>query len=416
MSLPNYTQAVIKKCSIDNIDISLHVRQLYVTSSILTPYIVAKLSIVDVTMLQDALYEPGLPVSIVYSGGDSSIVREYNLVTMGSMGGTKDVNNRAGKTDIIAISRCYFDMQNEHTSHHQNIPTSEVFRKLHKELVPGSNIDITKTRGLISDIEPFHLRGIKLGRALNLVRNRMTDEKYKSGSYVYYADQNADYHCVPVEQLFDKASGPRYSQRVAGISFIKEQDTLAFNIISMKRGSTSGGNGSDDASSYQSVQRQRGGQAKEGWDWASGVYTTPSAKSYKLSTVKTPGTPGENIMTTPGADAAGTVNHNFMSDSNQRKNSDFESDIASKNIMRALMMQGSTIINVPLEGGLQSYVGKGCYLDIPADIGSGEKNKSLYGGQHLVIAQGEYIFQDQNGMMGVAALQTSSGGKQGSLT
>jgi hypothetical protein len=416
MSLPNYTQAVIKKCSIDNVDISLHVRQLYVSSSIFTPYITAKLSIVDVSMIQDALYEPGLPVSIAYTGGDSSIVREYNLVTMANMGGAKEVNNRAGKTEIIAISRCYFDMQNEHSSYHQNIPTSEVFRKLHNELVPGSNINITKTRGLIADIEPFHLRGIRLGRAINLVRNRMTDEKYKSSAYLYYADQNSDYHCVPAEQLFDTASGPRYTQKVAGISFLKEQDTLAYNIISMKRGSTPSGSGSDDATTYKNLQRQRGGATNEGWDWASGTYTAPSSKSYKLSSTKTPGSPGDNIMTSRGADAAaGTVNHNFMIDSNQKSSADFESDVANKNIISALMMQGSTLINVPLEGGLQSYVGKGCQLDIPSDIGDGDRNKSLYGGQHLVIAQGEYIFQDNNGTMGIAAIQASSGGKQGSL-
>jgi hypothetical protein len=307
-------------------------------------------------------------------------------------------------------------MQNEHSSFHQNVPTSEVFKKLHNELVPGSNIDITKTRGLIADTEPFHLRGIRLGRAINMVRNRMTDEKYKSGAYVYYADQNADYHCVPIEQLFDKAAGPRYSQRVAGISFLKEQDTIAYNIISMKRGSTNSGYGSDDATVYQSVQRQRGGGVNEGWDWASGSYTAPSSKSYKLSGVKTPGSPGDDVMTAQGsAAAAGKVNHNFMIDSNQKSSADFESDVANKNIVKSLFMQGSTLINVPLEGGLQSYVGKGCYLDIPADAGDGDKNTSLYGGQHLVIAQGEYIFQNQNGMMGIAAIQTSSGGKQGSL-
>jgi hypothetical protein len=243
----------------------------------------------------------------------------------------------------------------------------------------------------------------------------MTDEKYKSGAYVYYADQNSDYHCVPVEQLFDKASGPRYTQKVAGISFLQEQDTLAYNIISMKRGSTNSGSGSDNASAYQSVQRQRGGGVNEGWDWSSGTYTAPSSKSYKLSSIKTPGSPGDDVMTTPGPDAAGTVNHNFMIDSNQKSSADFESDIANKNMISALLMQGSTLINVPLEGGLESYVGKGCLLDIPSDIGQNDRNKSLYGGQHLVIAQGEYIFQDQNGTMGIAAIQTSSGGKQGSL-
>lgn len=413
MTYPSYTQAYFKKCSIDNIDISLHVRQMYVSSSILTPYITVKLTVADTSMLQDALYNPGVPVSIVYTAGDSNILRELDLVTMGNMGGTKDVNMRAGKTDIIAISKCYFDMQNEHTSYHQNIPASEVFRKLHKELVPGSDIDITKSRGLIGDREPFHLRGMKLGKALNFVRSRMTDEKYKSGAYVYYIDQNMAYHCVPIEQLFDRAvMGPRFTQRVAGISFLKEQDTLASNIISMRRGSTSSEYGADNATNYQQVQTQRGGNAKEGFDLATMSYYAPTKKDYSFDNIKTPGKPQ---WSGDKSSAPGTVNHNFFYDSNQKSIQDFEADIANKNLIKALIMQGSTLINVPLEGGLKSYVGRGCYLDIPADVGEGERNSSLHGGNHLVVAQGEYIFQDNNGLIGVAAIQTSSGGRQGSL-
>ncbi len=363
------------------------------------------------SQIQDALYEPGVSVSISYSAGDSSIVREYELVTLGNMGATKAENNRVGKTEITAISKCYFDLQFEHNSFHQNVPTSEVFKKLHKELVPGTEVSVTKTRGLIGDREPFHLRGIKLGRAINIVRNRMTDEKYKSGAYVYYVDQGLNYHCKPILELFETARGPRFFQRVAGHSFLREQDEFAFNIFSMKQG-TSGENGADNAANYQAVLRQRGGAVNEGWDWASGVYTTPSAKSYDTSTVATP---GKTAWRGPVSDAAGTVNHKFNYDSNQKTSEDFEVDMANRNLIKSLIMQGSTLVNVPLEGGLQSYVGKGVYLDIPVNAGDGEESRSLNAGQHLVIAQGEYIFQDKKGFNGVAAIQTASGGKQGSL-
>jgi len=412
MTAATYTQAYFKKCSINNIDISLHIRKLYVSCSILTPYIVAEITIVDATSLQDSLYEPGSDVVIVYGAGDSPIVREYNLVTMGNMGGTKSENNRSGTTKIVAVSKCYFDMQNEHSSYHQNIPASEVFKKLHKELVPGSDVNVTKTRGLIGDIEPFHLRGIKLGRALNMVRNRMTDEKYKSGAYVYYIDQNESYHCVPIQQLFETAAGPRFTQRVQGLSFLKEQQTLAYNIVSMRRGSTDSFYGSDNATDYQSALRQRGGNVNEGWDWASGTYTMPSSKDYDPQSLSTP---GKSVWRGGSSTAPGTVNHRFGYDSNQKMNVDYEADIANRNLIKSMIMQGSTLVNVPLEGGMNSYVGGGCYLDILSDIGEFDRNSSLYGGQHLVIAQGEYIFQDGNGLLGIAALQTASGGKQGSL-
>jgi hypothetical protein len=396
---------------INRIDVTLHVRQIYVSASILTPYIIARLTIADMTQIQDALYEPGVPVSLSYSAGDSTIVREFDLVTLGNMGSAKTPNNRVGKSEIIAVSRHYFDLQSEHNSFHQNIPASEVFRKLHKELVPGTDVTVTKTKGLIGDREPFHLRGMKLGKAINTVRNRMTDEKYKSASYVYYVDQENKFYCKPIMELFDTARGPKFYQRVAGHSFLKEQDQLAFNIFSMKQGST-GKDGADNASNYQSALRQRGGGVKEGWDWATGVYTPPSSKDYDPSTLATP---GKTAWQGGVSDAAGTVNHKFNYDSNQKTSEDFELDAANRNLVKALMMQGSTLINVPLEGGMQSYVGKGCYLNIPSNAGDGGSTPSLNAGQHLVIAQGEYIFQDTKGFSGVAAIQTSSGGKQGSL-
>jgi hypothetical protein len=377
----------------------------------MTPYILAKLTIADMTQIQDALYEPGVPVSIVYSAGDSTILREFSLVTLGNMGATKAENNRVGKTEISAISKCYFDLQLEHNSFHQNLPASEVFRKLHKELVPGTNVNVTKTRGLIGDREPFHLRGIKLGRAINTVRSRMTDEKYKSGAYVYYVDQNMNYNCKPIIELFETARGPKFHQRVAGHSFLREQDELAFNIFSMKQG-TAGDSGADNAANYQSALRQRGGGVNEGWDWASATYKPPASKDYDTASIATPGKTAwrGDISSSPG-----TVNHKFNYDSNQKLSEDFEVDIANKNLIKSLVMQGSTLINVPLEGGLQSYVGKGVYLDIPVNAGDSDGMTSLTGGQHLVIAQGEYIFQDKKGFNGVAAIQTSSGGKQGSL-
>lgn len=411
MTLPLYYQAFINKCMINNVDVTSHVRQLYVSASILTPYIIARLTIADMTQLQDALYEPGVPVSIVYGAGDSTIIREFDLVTMGNMGAVKAENNRVGKTEIIAISKSYFDLQLEHNSFHQNVPASEVFKKLHKELVPGTDVSVTKTRGLIGDREPFHLRGMKLGRAINTVRNRMTDEKYKSGAYVYYVDQAMNYHCKPVIELFETARGPRYYQRVAGHSFLKEQDQLAFNIFAMKQG-TPGENGADNAANYQSVLKQRGGGTGEGWDWASATYSPPKPKDYDTASVATP---GKSVWQGPVSDAPGTVNHKFNYDSNQKLSEDFEVDIANRNLIRSIIMQGSTLVNVPLEGGLQSYVGKGVYLDIPVNVGDGDGMTSLTAGQHMVIAQGEYIIQDKKGMSGVAAIQTSSGGKQGSL-
>jgi hypothetical protein len=400
---------------INSVDISQSVRELYVGFSLSTPYIVATIKIIDGSMIQDALYKSGVPVSIVYTAGNGSVIREYELVTMGNMGGVKNENNRTGYTVISAISEQYFSLQNEHVSFHQNVTASEVMKRIHKEYDPhNSDLTVTKTKGLIASTDAFHLRGMKLGKAFNIVRSRMTDEKYKSGSYVYYLDQENKYYCVPVEQLFDKATGPTFSQRVAGLSFIREQSSLAHSIISSKKGSIESGYGTDNAAAYQSVTRQRGGVVGKGFDWSSATYSPPSSQDYDLAARASKGKTKWNAPS--DSTAASLVSHKFNFDNNQKSNEDFESDVANRNVVKALMMQGAMLINVPLEGGLKSKVGGGCYLDMPSDIGTGQTKTSSHAGQHLIIAQGEYIRNTTDGLMGVAAIQTVSGGQQGDYT
>jgi hypothetical protein len=60
-------------------------------------------------------------------------------------------------------------------------------------------------------------------------------------------------------------------------------------------------------------------------------------------------------------------------------------------------------------------VGTGCALDIPAEVGTGGAAKSSAGGNHLIVAMGEYIMMGDQGIQGIVSLQTASGGKQGSM-
>jgi hypothetical protein len=329
------------------------------------------------------------------------------------MGATKIESGRVGLTTISAISLSYFNMQNEHTSFHSNVPTSEAMKKLHKEMDSKSDLNVDKTKGLIGSVEPFHLRGIKLGRGLNIIRSRMTDEKYKSGAFVYYQDQLGEYYCSSVEKLFDGSGGPTFHQRMPGMSFLQEQDSMAYNIIALKKGDADAGYGTDNALNHQSPTRQRGGTPNTGFDWASMSYVRPTAADYDLTARAAAGK--TTWRGDKGHDAASMVNHKFDFDKNQKSGEDYEGDRNNKNAIAAIIMQGSTLINVPLEGGLKSVVGKIVNLELPAETGDGPAKKSTSGGKHLVIAQGEYLNVGDSGMMGTAAIQTSSGGLQGSV-
>jgi hypothetical protein len=124
---------------------------------------------------------------------------------------------------------------------------------------------------------------------------------------------------------------------------------------------------------------------------------------------------GKTVWKGERGQAPSMVTHKFDFDSNQKSGEDYEGDRNNKNVINALIMQGSTLINVPLEGGLKSIVGKVINLELPSETGDGPAKKSTHGGKHLVIAQGEYLNVGDSGMMGTAAIQTSSGGQQGSV-
>lgn len=416
-SVGTYSKAIVRKAMVNGVDMSQNIRQLYVGSSVLSPYMVTKLLIMDGSRIQDALYESGVPISLVYSSGDASIVREIELVSMANLGGMKIESNRMGGAELVGISQSYFNMQNEHSSAHQNIPACEALKKLHKEVDSRASLNVTKCKGMIADQEPFHLRSVKLGQGVNNIRGRMTDEKYKSGAYTYFMDQNGEYHAKPLEQLADEAGqgGPMFTQYTAGKSFIDDQRRMAFNVFSMQKGGTQSDYGTDNAAKWQSVTKQRGGDkppTEAGFNWSSLQYKKTTEKDHDPSSRKTQ---GDTKWAGEKPKAAQMVNHNFFYDQNQKKKPDFEGDIANQNVMSKISMQGSVLANVPMEGGLECTVGKGCNLDLPAEVGEGPAAKSSSGGSQLIVAQGEYIFLGDQGMQGIVSIQTSSGGRQGSV-
>lgn len=409
MALENYAKASLRKCSLNGVDIIPSVRSIYFATSILTPFQMVRVIVNDGSKIQDSLYESGIPVDIVYSTGNGSFIRELKLMTLANKQGNKYDNSRVSVFEMLCVSRSYFNLQTEHTGFYQNISASEVLKKLHKEIDPNSSINIAKTKGLIGDREPFHLRGIKVGRGINIVRNRMTSEKYKSGCFVYYMDQLGDYYSYPLEQLFDEADGPAFSHSIVTKDVLKNQQFLAHNIFSLQKGSSSGDQATDNALSYQASLVQRGGDPGTGFNWSTMNYVKPDAKY-----TPEPKTPGKTTWAGPLGKKASTVIHKFNYDQNQKAQEDFEGSQANQNLLKSLSLQNSILFNVPMEGGIKCLVGKGCYLDLTADVGDVKYKKSTFGKKHLIVAQGEYIFFEKRSLQAIVSIQTASGGKQGS--
>ena len=407
MSINLYNNAQIRKLQINGIDQTQNIRELYTGTSILTPYQMCNLSLVDASLIQDALYQSGIPIKIVYTAGDNSIVREYEFLSVARYKGNKINANRGGWIQIAGVTKSFFNLDNEHSSYHQNITASEALKKLHKEVDPSKDLNVTKTKGMIADIEPFHLRAIKLGRGVDIIRNRMTDDKYRSGAYTYFQDQNGDYWSKPLEQMFDEIDGPTFTHNVKGTSFINDQRYMAKNIFSLKKGSTNA-YGPDNVANYDNARFQRGGKNDTGLDMSNYGY---KSDSYEEQDLNRTGVPGKNQLSN---DIVSNQFNPVSWDPNQKSQKDIEVDVANKNVMAMIALQGSLTFNVPLEGALECLVGKGCYIDMPAEVGDYQYKKSADGEKHLVIAQGEYLkFSKNEQMRAFASMLTASGGRQG---
>jgi hypothetical protein len=415
-SVGEYTKGSIRKFMVNGIDLGQSVRQIYVGASVMTPFVYVSAVVTDASRIQDALYEPGVPLEIVYtSGSGKTIIEPQNLVTLGNRAGFKLGGNRAGGSEIVFVSKSYFALQQEHTSYHQNVTADKVLQKLHKELDASASLTVTKTKGMIADQEPLHINRVRLGQGINLVRSRMTDEKYKSGAYTYYQDLEGNYFAMPIEEIFDKAQsgGPLYTQFMGGKSYINEQGAMAYNIIAHKKGGTGSEQGSDFSGDYQSTLKQTGqDKPKTGFNWSTMQYTPPSSSDFTLGDRKTP---GATEWKGDKPKIPSMVNHKFNYDSSQKTSENFEHDKARQNVIASIASQGSMTINVPLEGGIEAKVGKGCGIDMPGEVGTGSYAKSSSSGSHAIIAIGHYLNTGDTGVAAYAALQVASGGKQGSI-
>lgn len=415
-AIGEYSKATVRKFMVNGIDLGQSVRQIYVGSSLMTPFVFVSVSLVDASRIQDAVYEPGVPLELVYtSGSGKTIIEPPNLVTLGNRAGFKIGGNRAGGTEIAFVSKSYFNLQQEHTSFHQNVTADAALQKLHKELDSSASLTVTKTKGMIADQEPLHINRVRLGQGINLIRSRMTDEKYKSGAYTYYQDLEGNYFAMPIEEIFDKSKsgGPLYTQFMGGQSWVNDQRRMAYNIFSHKKGAVGNEQGSDFSGDYQSTLKQAGqDKPKTGFDWGSMTYTPPSATDFNPADRKTP---GDTSWKGDKPKMPNIVNHKFNYDANQKTSENFEHDKARQNVIAAITSQGSMTINVALEGGIEAQVGKGCGIEMPSEVGTGNYSKSSSSGSHTVVAVGHYLNMGDDGVAAYAALQLASGGKQGSI-
>lgn len=399
MSNGSPTQANIRKLSINGVSVASAIRSMEVSSSIFSPFNTIKLVIFDAQNISDALYENGVPIQVVYSAGDGSKVREFEFLSASNMGGVKASNPNSGGFVLEGVTEEFFNLTSKkHTGSYKGQPGTGVVEKIHKE-ISKTSLSTTTSKGLFGEYEDYHIRNKGSWTAINETRSLLTDQKYNSGAYAYFIDNEGSMHLKPLEELVDTADGPMFTQRpLTGMM----DRGMAFNIFSSKKSGM--GKGTDSPMAAYKNTVQVGAKANEGYDWGEGKYTP--TKETKVPERRTPGTTTTQYQVSNTA----SMNYRFNHDSKQSQDPGGKSldAKAAEKRMRDLLKQGTMTMNVPLGGGMQTTVGKGLNMNLSGET-AGQKSRD--GGRAFIVATTDRIFMGDAGIQGMSAIQTASGGK-----
>lgn len=395
-------QAILRVCMVNGVDISQSLRQMAVSSSIFAPFNSIKIALTDASKVSDALYESGVPIRCVYTGGDGKVIREFEFLSHSNRGGQKGENPRVGGVELVGVTEEWFKMASEkHSGAYQNQPGTSICQKIWKD-ASKRPLNVSASKGVLGQSEPYHIRNESVGNALHNTRNLLTHSQYNSGAYALFVDNEngGQGHLKPIEQLMSEADGERFTMRPSTGAF---DSGAAFNIFSMKKMS--------DNSKHVKSQNQVGTKPDEGKNWKDHTYKPPTPQGQKIRQLNTPGKTTSQYQTQKPA----TTNYNRTWDANQGDDPGGQGLDAksAERRMKDMLAQGLVRVNVPIAGGLSTTVGKGINLNIPTESGMQNATTSPDGGRALITASTDYIFLGDRGMTGYTAIDSSSGGRQG---
>lgn len=399
ISLPN--QTILRVCMINGVDVAQSMRHMAVSSSIFSPFNSVRLLISDASKISDALYESGVPIRCVYTSGDGKTIREFEFKSHSNKDGKKGENPRTGGVEIVGVSDEWFKLATEkHSGAYKNQPGTSVVQKIHKD-VSSKSLNVSASKGVLGQNEPYHIRNESCGSAINNTRNLLTHAQYNSGMYAYYMDnsEGGQCHLKPIEQLMSEADGQQFTMRPSQGAF---DSGAAYNIFSMQKMSSN--------SNHVKTQNQVGTKPNEGKNWHTHKYTPPSPQGQKVREMSTPGKTTTQYQTKKPA----TTNYNRTWDANQGDDPGGQGlDAKSgERRMKDMLQQGLIRVNVPIGGGLSTTVGKGINLNVPSESGMQAAKTSPDGGRGLITASTDYIFMGDGGLTGYTAIDSSSGGRQ----
>lgn len=190
MSLPNPTKASVLSCSIAGADFTRQTLKISVFETVCKPYLTGVVVVRDDSNLINALnLQGGEPVSFNFSAGDG-LNYSQNMHILNLKGEPMENNLRSVKYTINVISKEYYsDRSNMVQQSFQNIPGTEIAKKIHGSFIGGALNVPLQAAGMFGMKNPYVVSSTKPFKAINDIR-KMLSFSGPTSATMYYRDRN----------------------------------------------------------------------------------------------------------------------------------------------------------------------------------------------------------------------------------
>ena len=403
------TRTRFRTCTINGVNLLLHVTGMNVYETIFKPYLTAKLTILDNNgIIQNMKLVGKEPVSIAFDGAQGDIY-SAQLHVMNIKGEKSNQSLRSQLYTIDCIGPAYFKDQGSMVQQaFKGVTGTQAIQSIHSQFLGGdAPLKILEhSLGMLSD-ESFISSSIKPFKAINDIRSRLNFASARSGNCLYFRDA-ASYVLAPLETLFQQLSAQE--------EFIQEATWGKnwFDIIRAERAIIS---------CVAEVDHAEGGSASQ-VDLAQAHTQEKQVFDFRLKDVVTKKiASAANLGALAGAinglgagfgfgNLGGMPNYQTMDSAHNQKQVDRSDKTERERVYGAAVKNGPKLtLKVPIQSGIRCTVGKGinCKL-IPAMGDQNNVKLSAAGGMVLVTDLCHELHADDRTVSGTTTFQTVKGG------
>lgn len=391
------------KTNSGTVDLRMHTFEIRVFESMMRPYIVTEISILDTNNFGNTLrIEGGEEIT------GAAQTAEGTILEISGKAFKQETGDSIGKsigTVIHFASQPYFgNKSNKVQGAWKNIIGTDLINQISSRYLGTSITNMIPSKGFLAEKEPYILNNIIPLDAISKIRYGLTSVlNSTTGAYTFF-ENKFGMNLVPLEQLYDTLSPMQYfiQDSTIGSDFL-DMKRITKQIISFKAGASFGGSAVDPAELFRNSKVENHKFDLNSKKFTRGMPTNIPFPSLGVSL--------------PGNFNFGLNAGNFsftLRDSNLRKYEPMDEKAGGEKMLgHTVQGSGTWTMTVLLDRGLRLTAGKGVHATplLPrGDITGSMSNNNRLGGLALVVNVCHLVKNYDSKPQGFTTVECAQGG------